>query len=64
MPSHKKSIRKAEPASPNVTLMLTELTEIHVRLLSCFQQNETIKQWTCEIDDVVERIFQAVKEPD
>ena len=60
----KKSKRKAETASPNVTLMLTELADIHVRLLSCFQQNATIAQWGCELDDVMERIYQAVKEPD
>ncbi len=40
-----------------------ELTDIHARLLSCFTQNVTIERWSCEIDDVIERIFQEVKEP-
>ncbi len=56
--------RTNERASPNVTEMLMELADIHMRLLSCFMQNDTIKQWSSELDDVMERIYQEVKEPD
>ncbi len=56
--------RANERASPNVTEMLMELADIHMRLLSCFSQNATIEKWGCELDDVMERIYQEVKEPD
>lgn len=56
--------RKGEDASPNVTEMLMELADIHVRLLSCFTRNNTIERWSCELDDVMERIYQAIKEPE
>lgn len=41
-----------------------ELSDIHARLLSCFTTNATIDKWMRELDDVMERIFQAIKEHD
>ncbi len=64
MSQHQDRQRDAREASQNVTLMLTELTEIHCRLLSCFKQNATIEKWDMEITDVMERIYQAIKEPE
>ena len=65
MPRDEKRNRaKRKSDNPNVTMMLFELRDIHVRLLSCFNQNATIKKWGCELDDVMERIYQEVKEPD
>ncbi len=60
----KRAKQEAARATPNVTLMLTELSEVHANLLSCFQQNKQIEKWAMEIDDVMERIYQAVKEQD
>ena len=64
MSQHKDRKRDARKASPNVTEMLMELTEIHCRLLACFKHDATIERWDIEISDVMERIFQAIKEPD
>ncbi len=65
MPRDEKRNRaKRKSDNPNVTMMLFELQDIHVRLLSCFSQNATIEKWGCELDDVMERIYQAIKEPD
>ncbi len=65
MPRDEKRNRaKRKSDNPNVTMMLFELQDIHVRLLSCFTKNDTIEQWTAELSDVMERIFQECKEPD
>ena len=64
MSQHKDRKRDAYKATPNVTIMLTELSEIHFRLLACFTKDATIEQWSMELTDVMERIYQAIKEPD
>ena len=64
MPLDKDRKRNARQATPNVTEMLMELSDIHARLLSCFTTNATIDKWMRELDDVMERIFQAIKEQD
>ena len=64
MSQHQDRERDARQASQNITLMLTELSEIHIRLLACFKQNETIEKWSMEITEIMERIYQAIKETD
>ncbi len=64
MSQHKDRKRDAYKATPNVTEMLMELSEIHFRLLACFDKNETIEKWSMELTEIMERIFQAIKEPD
>ena len=64
MSQHQDRQRDAREASQNVTLMLTELSRVHFRLLACFTKDETIEKWDMEITDVMERIYQAIKEQD
>jgi len=64
MPFNKDRERDAREASQNVTLMLTELSRVHFRLLACFTKDETIEKWDMEITEIMERIFQAIKEPE